>query len=142
VAYTYSHSLDDASDRSDTTFVNSFDLKSNRASSNFDQRNLLHVSYVYDVPLRRMLQNFLGNINSDPNTDNHTANRQSSSYTISWFSKLMLDNSQWSGVTLFESGIPFTVINGGSARGLRRSGTENRVKDFHAYAGLFSFRRV
>ena len=46
VAYTYSHSFDDASDRSDATFVNSFDLKSNRASSNFDQRYLLHVSYT------------------------------------------------------------------------------------------------
>jgi hypothetical protein len=50
VAYTYSHSLDNASDRSDTTFVNSYDLRSNRASSNFDQRQLLHISYVYSLP--------------------------------------------------------------------------------------------
>ena len=47
MAYTYSHLLDDASDRSDTTFVNSYDLHSSYASSNYDQRHLLHISYIY-----------------------------------------------------------------------------------------------
>ncbi len=50
LAYTWSHSIDDFSDRSDNTFVNSYDLASNRASSNFDQRQLLTISYVYDLP--------------------------------------------------------------------------------------------
>ena len=49
-AYTYSHSIDDSSDRSDATFVNSFDLAANRASSNFDQRHLLNVGYVIKDP--------------------------------------------------------------------------------------------
>ena len=51
VVYTYSHSIDDASDRSDATFVNSADIASNRASSNFDQRQLLHISYIFELPL-------------------------------------------------------------------------------------------
>ena len=49
IAYSYSHSIDDSSDRSDTTLVNSFDLASNKASSNFDQRHLLNVSYLYKL---------------------------------------------------------------------------------------------
>ena len=49
VSYTYSHSIDDSSDRSDTTLVNSFNLSSNKASSNFDQRHLLNISYVYKL---------------------------------------------------------------------------------------------
>jgi hypothetical protein len=50
VAYTYSHSLDDSSDRYDGSFVNSYDLRANYASSGFDQRHLLNISYVYDFP--------------------------------------------------------------------------------------------
>ena len=50
VAYTYSHSLDDESDWQDVNFVNSYDLKGNYASSNFDERHILTVSYVYDIP--------------------------------------------------------------------------------------------
>jgi hypothetical protein len=118
VAYTYSHSFDDASDRSDTTFVNSFDLKGNRASSNFDQRHLLHISYIYDLPLRRALQSLFANLNSDPNSDNHTVNRPPSSYIASRLAKNLADGWQLSGITLFETGIPFTVVNNGSPTGL------------------------
>ena len=52
VAYTYSHSIDDSSDRSDATFVNSFDLGANKASSNFDQRHLLNIGYVVQEPFQ------------------------------------------------------------------------------------------
>jgi hypothetical protein len=45
-SYTYSHSIDDSSDRSSANFANSLDLKSNRASSDFDQRHLLNVTYL------------------------------------------------------------------------------------------------
>src|SRR6202167_5304169 len=50
VAYTYSHSLDDESDWQDVNFVNSYNLKGNYASSNFDERHILTVSYIYDIP--------------------------------------------------------------------------------------------
>jgi len=50
LAYTYSHSLDDSSDRYDGSFVNSYNLEQNYATSNFDQRHVLQISYVYDIP--------------------------------------------------------------------------------------------
>jgi hypothetical protein len=53
LAYTWSHSIDDSSDRYDTNFVDSYNLAGNRASSNFDQRQLLNMSWVYDLPVFR-----------------------------------------------------------------------------------------
>ena len=50
VAYTWSHSIDDSSDRYDTTFVDSYNLRRSRADSNFDQRQILNIGYVYEVP--------------------------------------------------------------------------------------------
>jgi hypothetical protein len=84
LAYTWSHSIDDFSDRSDGTFVNSYDLAANRASSNFDQRHLLNISYVYDLP---------------------------------FFSKpgilhTLIGGWQWSGLVTYQTGTPFTVVNG------------------------------
>jgi hypothetical protein len=113
VAYSYSHSLDDASDRSDATFVNSFDLASNKASSNFDQRHLLHISYIYELPLLHALDGVFHFADSDPS--NTVA---SGSYSDSKVAKAILNGWQVSGITLFETGIPFTVVNNGSPTGL------------------------
>jgi hypothetical protein len=114
-AYTYSHSLDNASDRSDTTSVNAFDLASNRASSNFDQRHMLHVSYIYDLPLRRILQSVLANLNRDPYSDDRPVNHPDAYYLTSKTMSSLLDGWQLSGLTLFETGIPFTVVNNGGS---------------------------
>ncbi|MGA2183202.1 MAG: carboxypeptidase regulatory-like domain-containing protein [Bryobacteraceae bacterium] len=51
IAYTWSHSIDNSSDRYDTTFVDSYNLRRSRADSNFDQRQILNIGYVYEVPL-------------------------------------------------------------------------------------------
>jgi hypothetical protein len=112
VAYTYSHSLDNASDRSDATFVNSFNLKGNRASSSFDQRHLLHVSYIYDLPLLKFFDTFLHSVD-DANTPESRASWQNSHVV-----KAVLDGWQLSGLTIFETGIPFTVVNNGSPTGI------------------------
>ena len=114
VAYTYSHSFDNASDRSDATFVNSFNVRANRASSNFDERHLLHISYVYDVPLYHFLQRFLSTVNSDPDSEKGTVNRPATAFLTGRWAKPLFDNWEISGITLFETGIPFTVINNGS----------------------------
>ena len=53
VAYTWSKSIDDSSDRYDGSFVNSYAPNLNRASSNFDQRHMLNIGYVYDLPFLR-----------------------------------------------------------------------------------------
>ena len=121
VAYTYSHSLDDASDRSDATFVNSFDLRSNRSSSNFDQRHLLHISYIYDLSLVSLLDKFLHFADDDPS--NQAANPPGHTYDPGdWANnrtvKAVLGNWQISGLGIFESGIPFTVVNNGSPTGI------------------------
>jgi len=118
VAYTYSHSFDNSSDRSDSNFVNSYNVRGNRASSNYDQRHLLHINYIYDLPLRRFLQNFLSTINSDPDSDKHTPAPPPDSFLKSKLAGLLVDHWQLSGITLFETGIPFSIINNGSSKGV------------------------
>ncbi|HEX5484307.1 MAG TPA: hypothetical protein VFZ08_16945, partial [Terriglobia bacterium] len=85
VAYTYSHSLDDSSDRYDANFVDSYNLKRSYATSNFDETHILQASYIYDLPLfqhsRALLRDTLGG----------------------W---------EISGITSINSGTPFTVTNG------------------------------
>ncbi|HYL62601.1 MAG TPA: carboxypeptidase regulatory-like domain-containing protein [Candidatus Methylomirabilis sp.] len=84
VAYTYSHSIDDSSDRGDAAFVNSYDFASNRASSSFDQRHAASISYVYAFPFfkeKGLMHTLLGG----------------------W---------QASGITIAQTGLPFTVTNG------------------------------
>ena len=84
VAYTYSHAIDDSSDRSDFNLVNSFDIAANRASSNYDLRHNFSISYVYGLPF------FKG----------------------SGFMHAILGGWQISGITVAQTGLPFTVTNG------------------------------
>jgi hypothetical protein len=53
LAYTYSHSIDDSSDRYDGNFLDSYNMARTRASSNFDQTHILNVGYVLDSPFSR-----------------------------------------------------------------------------------------
>jgi hypothetical protein len=118
LSYTYSHSIDDSSDRSDANFVNSYDLAANKASSDFDQRHSLSLSYIYDVPLQRMLYKINHLFDDDPT--NELANHQTSSgsYEPSALSNFFLRDWQISGITIFQTGTPFSVINGGSSGGV------------------------
>jgi len=50
LAYTYSHSIDDSSDRYDGAFVDSYNIKNQRASSSYDMRHNLTMSFVYAIP--------------------------------------------------------------------------------------------
>jgi hypothetical protein len=116
VSYTYSHSIDDSSDRSDATFVNSFDLESNRASSNFDMRHLLNISYVYTLPnlstaFQRWMDSVAGKEQSDDSINGQTAQIPTPT-TPSLFAKVIADGWQISGITIYQTGIPFSVING------------------------------
>jgi hypothetical protein len=85
IAYTYSHSIDDSSSGGDSGFVDSYDLAANRASSNFDQRHVVAISYIYDLPF----------------------------YKAGGLSHTLLGGWQISGITSLQTGSPFTVINGG-----------------------------
>ncbi len=84
LAYTWSHSIDDSSDRFDNTFVDSYNLKEARASSNFDQRQLFNASIVYDLPF----------------------------FTRAGLMHTLLGGWQISDLTTFQTGTPFTVFNG------------------------------
>ena len=86
LAYTWSHSIDDVSSGGDSGFIDSYNFPMNRASSNFDQRHVFTLSYVYDLPFFKgtgLKQTFLGG----------------------W---------QWSGITSVQTGAPFSVYNGGA----------------------------
>ena len=119
MSYTYSHNLDDSSDRSDASFVNSADIHSSWASSNYDQRHLLSVNYIYSFPKlsgafeRRM---FAGD--SDANSSDPQATNPVPAASRSRFLHVLLDGWQISGITAFQSGTPFSVINGGSSNGI------------------------
>jgi hypothetical protein len=82
--YTWSHSIDDSSDRYDSLFVNSLNPNQSRASSNFDVRQALTLSYVWDIPI------FKG----------------------SGVMHTLLGGWQFSGTTIAVTGVPFTVTNG------------------------------
>jgi len=84
LAYTYSHSIDDSSDRFDNNFVNSFDIPGNRASSSFDQRHSLAISYIYGLPF----------------------------FKAAGLTHTVLGGWQISGITIAQTGNPFTVTNG------------------------------
>jgi hypothetical protein len=83
LAYTYSHSIDDSSDRFDGNFVDSYNLRGTRASSNFDQKHILNVSYVYDVPF----------------------------FQSAGLVHRILGGWQISGITAYQTGTPFDVYN-------------------------------
>jgi len=116
VAYSYSHSIDDSSDRTDPTFVNSLDLRSNKASSNFDQRHLLNISYVYSLPnLSRALQrDLLGPLDAASGEEKNEPASEEPSRLMRWLG----DGWQLSGITSYQSGTPFSVINNAGSSGI------------------------
>jgi hypothetical protein len=113
VSYTYSHSIDDSSDRTEATFINAYNLPSNRASSDFDQRHLLNVSYVYQLPLMRLYK-ALSFLDEDPTNQVSSHNGGGNAGPLV---KRMWDGWELSGITVFQTGTPFSVLNGGSIDG-------------------------
>lgn len=115
LAYTYSHSIDDSSDRGDNAFVDAYNIAANRGSSNFDLRHNLAISYVYSLPFFQgsgMPHNILGG----------------------W---------QVSGITVAQTGTPFSIANGsgigdnaGVANGTSASGSRpDLVGNPHSLSG-------
>jgi hypothetical protein len=115
LAYTYSHSIDDSSDRSSANFTNSLDIRTNRGSSDFDQRHMLNVNYVYTLPLIRWIDGFADLLGSDDSdSGSPTASHPDSGRRLR---KTLFDNWQLAGITTWQTGTPFSVINGGSGDG-------------------------
>ena len=123
LSYTYSHSIDDSSDRSDADFVNSYNLAGNKASSNFDQRQSLSVSYIYDLPLQKpRFMDTLHWIFERNGSSGKPFKSQASSKTSSGGNSAAMDRVlggwQLSGITVVQTGTPFSIINGGSSGGV------------------------
>ena len=112
-AYSYSHSLDDASDRSDPILVNSYDLRENKASSSFDERHLATLSYIYQLPLKDFPRRFSDWANEEPKDDSAPNSTCCSSLV-----NQLADGWELSGLTLFQSGVTFTVINSAGNTGI------------------------
>src|SRR5215467_14301684 len=111
LAYTYSHSIDNSSDRYDNAFVNAYNLAANRGSSNFDVRHNLAISYVYALPI----------------------------YKGSALMHHALGGWQVSGITIAQTGTPFSFTNGtdfgdaaGVANGTGTGSRPDRVGNPHA----------
>ncbi len=115
VSYSYSHSIDDASDRSDPILVNSYDLAENKASSSFDERHLATISYVYQLPLKNFPRNFIDLVEERGPQDPAAPPKAPCCSTLT---NVLLDGWEVSGVTLFQSGTPFTVINSAGNTGI------------------------
>jgi Carboxypeptidase regulatory-like domain len=107
-AYTWSHSIDDSSDWNDTGFVNSYDLNAYRASSNFDIRQNFTLAYVYDDPFFK--QKGLAN--------------------------MFLGGWQWSGITLIQTGTPFSVYNEGIFATADNAGVGNGFSTAGSYPDI------
>jgi hypothetical protein len=117
VSYSYSHSIDDASDRSDPILVNSYDLRENKASSSFDERHLATISYVYRLPLKNFPRNFIDVVEEREPEKTADDSAPKDNCCSKWADEL-LDGWEVSGVTLFQTGTPFTVINSAGNTGI------------------------
>jgi len=117
VSYSYSHSIDDASDRSDPILVNSYDLRENKASSSFDERHLATISYVYRLPLKNFPRNFIDVVEEREPEKAADDSAPKDNCCSKWADQL-LDGWEVSGVTLFQTGTPFTVINSAGNTGI------------------------
>jgi hypothetical protein len=85
LAYTYGHSIDNGSNGAygATEIINSYNLRQSKASSNFDERHILAASLVYDIPF----------------------------FTRPGLLHSALGGWQFSNLTIFQTGTPFSVIN-------------------------------
>ena len=122
ISYTYSHSIDDASDRSDPVLANSYDLRENRASSSFDQRHLLNINYIYRLPLLSLGRTFADWLWGAPDIEDSQGNVLPKPAPISAapsrLTRTLVEGWELSGVTLYQSGNPFTVINSAGNTGI------------------------
>jgi hypothetical protein len=111
LSYTYSHSIDDSSDRTSANFINAYNIRQNRASSDFDQRHLLNINYIWTPPFRRFFERIATAWDDEEsNTVRGTG--------LTDRTKSILSDWEIAGITIYSTGTPFSVINGGSSNGI------------------------
>ena len=114
VSYSYSHSIDNSSDRSDPVLVDSYNLAGNRANSNFDERHLLTINYIYNLTeLGKRFQTWTTGHAGDP-----TGDGQDTAEKPGRVMRVLTEGWELEGLTLYQSGTPFTVINSAGNTGI------------------------
>lgn len=117
LSYSYSHSFDDSSDRSDPVLPDSYHLRNNWASSSFDQRHLLNLSYVWALPrlttIGKWLSPTLKDTDDDPKSDVPMPDKHPGR-----IASALLEHWELVGVTTLQSGTPFTVVNSAGNTGI------------------------
>ena len=130
--YSYSHSIDDSSDRSDPVLVNSYDLRSNRASSDFDQRHLVTLNLLYTIRGAKLKSFFSMFAHCWPlpyceQDDQQSPQVKPQSPQVkpdppTVFGRLrhffFSDGWQISALTVYQAGTPFSVINSAGNTGI------------------------
>jgi len=122
VSYSYGHSIDSASDRYQSNFVDAFNLGANRASSDFDERHIVNFSYVYQLPLLTWARSFrtLGHCTDWDRAGgvDRCAKSSPSPYGgAAALTRILLGGWSISGITIFQTGTPFSVVNGANTSG-------------------------
>ncbi len=109
LAYTYGHSLDDASDGGiGAEIPNAYDVGASRATSNFDEKHVLEISLVYDLPF----------------------------FTRPGLLHSTLGGWQISDLTGFQTGTPFSISNTSSLSQSDNAGTGNTVSAIASYPDI------
>jgi len=111
VSYTWSRDFSDVNEDTDT-IVNSFDRHAGWSPVSFDRTNILTIDYAYEFPKVR------GSLNNP-------------------FGRAVLNGWQITGVTSFQTGLPFSVTSNGSLMGLD-AGTQFPDVVGNPYAGQTS----
>ena len=114
LVYSYSHSIDTSSDRSDPILANSYDLAQNRASSDFDQRQSLTINSVYQLPNPIAVWKKL--TACDPNQDSECP--ESPANVMTQVDHSLFGGWELAGIIIAQSGTPFTVINSAGNTGV------------------------
>jgi len=118
---TYSHSIDTASDRFSSNFIDLQNLAENKASSDFDQRILMNINYTYQLPLLRLVRSIRDGILTPvtkPSDDHSEITDEKQDFgELSHLTQRIFSNWSLSGLTLYQTGTPFSVINSASSSG-------------------------
>lgn len=101
-AYTWSHAIDVASTWEYAKPQNAYDMKADRGHSDYDRRQMVTINYVYDLPFLRQ---------------------------GSGVKKQVLGGWQLSGITVFQTGTPFSVSFPGDPAGIGSGVRANLVGD-------------
>ncbi len=109
LAYTYGHSLDDASDGGiGAEIPNAYNVGASRATSNFDEKHVLEISIVFDLPF----------------------------FTQPGLLHSVLGGWQVSDLTGFQTGTPFSINNNSSLSQSDNAGTGNTVSAIGSYPDI------